>query len=377
MIHRNLRSYLASSISMVSSSSAAAALRASAAQAPALNLKAAARRRRSHLLKPLSSSAPLFCHPPAGLKAKPVQFSESAKRRARLSLSPVKVIVRPTNRKSGQHAAARFVSLPTRLARPVAKEVSKSALAAVAPELEDTPAQYVREALELLGTRMLAVLASTVTSPVNATNSSSLPNSVSVTTILPVSESYDLLPTHMLAVHSSTSTPLAGPSKPRKVTLFPAHATVLAANCANLPALPRSIATTTDLRESSIQGLGKEVDASLPLVPLALPSPETFAQLSTFLYTRRADQLLASLMPSAPSSSTPSTSTDSLDAYATQLSSLPRPTLLAHALRVHGLWKNACALGVHDAKLWSVIDSAWTVLVRSMSIGESASTESL
>ncbi len=87
------------------------------------------------------------------MKAKPVQFSESAKRRARLSLSPVKVIVRPTNRKPGQHAAARFVSLPTRLARPVAKEVSKSALAAVAPELEDTPAQYVREALELLGTR--------------------------------------------------------------------------------------------------------------------------------------------------------------------------------------------------------------------------------
>ncbi len=34
MIHRNLRSYFASSISMVSSSSAAAALRASAAQAP-------------------------------------------------------------------------------------------------------------------------------------------------------------------------------------------------------------------------------------------------------------------------------------------------------------------------------------------------------
>lgn len=224
---------------------------------------------------------------------------------------------------------------------------------------------------------MLAVLASTVTSPVNATNSSALPSTVPVMTTLPVSESYDLLPTHMLAVHSSASAPVAGPSKPRKVTLFPAHATVLAANCANLPALPRSTATTTASRDSSIQGLGKEVDASLPLVPLALPSPETFAQLSTFLYTRRADQLLASLMPAAPSSSSSSPSSsnaDSLDTYATQLSSLPRPTLLAHALRVHGLWKNACALGVHDAKLWSVIDSAWMTLVRAMWMIEPASS---
>ncbi|KLO07826.1 hypothetical protein SCHPADRAFT_836077 [Schizopora paradoxa] len=337
-------------------------------------MKAAARRRRTQLLKPLNASSQLSYHPPTSVKPRPVEFSEAAKRRARLALSPVKVVVQPANKKHGQQAAARFVSLPIRLARPVAKEVSRDALAAVSPELADTPAQFVREALELLGTRMLAVLASTATSPVDATNSSSLPTTISVTTTLPVSESSDLLPTHMLAVHSSASTPVAGPSKPRKVTLFPAHATVLAANCVNLPPLPRSTETTTDARESPIQGLGKEVDASLPLVPLALPSPETFAQLSTFLYTRRADQLLASLMPAAPSSS--SKSSDSLDSYATQLSSLPRPTLLAHALRVHGLWKNACALGVHDAKLWSVIDSAWTTLVRAMGMVDSASSES-
>lgn len=153
MIHRNLKSYFASSINMVSSARAAAAQRASAAAAPALDMKAAARRRRSQLLKPLNGSAQLSYHPPTAVKPRPVQFSEAAKRQSRLALSPVKVVVQPANKKLGQHAAARFVSLPTRLARPVAKEVSKEALAAVSPELADTPAQYLREALEVLGTR--------------------------------------------------------------------------------------------------------------------------------------------------------------------------------------------------------------------------------
>ena len=226
---------------------------------------------------------------------------------------------------------------------------------------------------------MLGVLASTVTQPIAATTSSELPSTVSVTTTVPVSETPVLLPTHMLAVHSSaaTSSPGAGPSTPRKVTLFPAHSVVLAAHCANFPALPT---TTFPVEYASdeevaqgVQGLGREARTQLPLVPLSLPSPETFASLSTYLYTRRSDQLFASLLPHAPPPSLAQSKAkgeEALDMYADHLrSSISRTALLSLALRVLGLWRNTCALGVNDAQLWGVIERAWGVLVRSLGEG--------
>jgi hypothetical protein len=40
---------------------------------------------------------------------------------------------------------------------------------------------------------------------------------------------------------------------------------------------------------------GQEI--KVPVVPLCIPAPEVFPRLSTFLYTKRIDHLLGSLLP--------------------------------------------------------------------------------
>lgn len=193
---------------------------------------------------------------------------------------------------------------------------------------------------------MLSVLASTVTPPMAIASSSALPKEVPVTVCTAETK---VLPTHMLAVHSSTQPALGA----RKVTLFPAHSLVLAAHCANLPALPASSPTPTSSSDSS------DVKLTLPVIPLALPSPETFAPLSSYLYTRRADTLLRTLVPRAQN--------------AQSVANVPSSILLAHALKIHGVWRNACALGVHDEKLWKVLDLAWSLCVGSLGKATAAS----
>jgi hypothetical protein len=46
--------------------------------------------------------------------------------------------------------------------------------------------------------------------------------------------------------------------------------------------------------------------------------------------------------------------------------------LLMHISRVHGMWRNAVALGIADERLWCALDVAWEVLLTSlaMSIGK-------
>ena len=196
---------------------------------------------------------------------------------------------------------------------------------------------------------MLSVLASTVTPPMAAASSTSLPKEVDVT----VRNAHDsILPTHMLAVHSSTQSASQGA---RKVTLFPAHSLVLAAHCANLPPLPALVASTPVTSDDS-----EDVHVTLPILPLSIPSPETFATLSSYLYTQRPDALLRSLLPSFPTT-TPVPATTA--ALTQTLERAPSSILLAHALKVHGVWRNACALGVHDERLWGVLDLAWKACV--------------
>lgn len=142
-------------------------------------------------------------------------------------------------------------------------------------------------------------------------------------------------PTHVLAVYSSTPAP---PSQKRKVTLFPAHDLLLAAHCANLPALPASKLSTSSC-----------ATATLPVVPLCLPSAEAFPFLQAYLYTKSTASLFTSLLPSAAPVDTVS---------------------LAHrATLIHGLWRNACALGVVDSPLFDTIDRAWDAVVGSLQAG--------
>ncbi|KAK0194565.1 hypothetical protein F5146DRAFT_998930 [Armillaria mellea] len=158
-------------------------------------------------------------------------------------------------------------------------------------------------------------------------------------------------PSYFLGVFAEKST---------KVMLHPAHHEVLAVHC---PGLPKAI-------QASPAG------AEIPIHPLCLPDPQSYALLSQYMYTHRQDLLLASLLPPGSLLSNPFPTTAHLSDSPKTADEMHAPLLaLAESLAkdftqhkllggvstVHGLWKNTMALGVDDDGLWEVLDAAWGV----------------
>ncbi|KAF7366432.1 Clampless1 Clp1 protein [Mycena sanguinolenta] len=229
--------------------------------------------------------------------------------------------------------------LPKELLRPAFQEVSKETLLTVAPELRgDTPdLEYIRDMMEELGPGLLRAVVSVVADPPK----DAVPKEIAIT----INDQADYPPpTHMLALHAPA--PKGAPAtSARKVTLVPAHAVVLALHCARLP-------TLTEPARS------------------ACPSPASYPLLSTFLYTKRADHLLKSLLPTPPPQKLDDDRT-LLPAFAGRLASTyTAQALLLHVTTVHGLWQNACVLGVFVDELFDTIDLAWEVLLTAMAISQ-------
>ncbi|KAG1847263.1 hypothetical protein C8R48DRAFT_815144 [Suillus tomentosus] len=164
---------------------------------------------------------------------------------------------------------------------------------------------YICDGLECLRPDMLRVLAGIKAEPV----SNVLPRELSII----VNDVLSDMPTHMFAVFSSHQ---PAPARCCHVTLFPAHNLIFAIHCANLPVLPTP---TPAIAECA----GQEI--KVPVVPLCIPAPEIFPQLSAFLYTKCIDHLL-------------------------------------------GTWRNTIALGIADERLWCTLDTAWEVLFTSLAI---------
>ncbi|KAJ7742741.1 hypothetical protein DFH07DRAFT_1063687 [Mycena maculata] len=202
------------------------------------------------------------------------------------------------------------LSLPRTLPRPVLREVEVNSLLDAYPACAGIPAEYIRDHLPL--STMRAALQAVATS----VPESSLPKELDILMNDIVAAA---CPTHMFAVYGDAS-PACG--QKRRVTLFPAHALVFGTHCANLPALPASQPSTSSAR------------ATVPVVPVRLPSPETFPLLQSYLYTQQ------------PPSLAPPCDSDLL-------------RLAPHAKKVYGLWRNACVLGVVDAPLYDAIEASW------------------
>jgi len=199
---------------------------------------------------------------------------------------------------------------------------------------------------------MLRVLAGVKAEPV----SNVLPKELSIM----VNDISSDMPTHMFAVFSSRQPATAR----HRVTLFPVHNLVFATHCANLPILPASQPALPECP-------GQEI--KVPIVPLCIPAPEVFPQLSTFLYTKRIDHLLESLLPCRPSPrlylDDPATVTPLLEEFAQKIAqTYTAQALLMHVGKVHGMWRNAVALGIPDERLWCALDVAWEVLLTSLAI---------
>ena len=166
-------------------------------------------------------------------------------------------------------------------------------------------------------------------------------------------------PTHMLAVFGKQ---LTGKShQPRRVTLYPVHSLVFASHCASLPKFPSPLPAA--LPEEGI----RKVD--VPVWPLCLPSPATYPHLSTYLYSKRTDLFMKSVLPRPPPSKFQEDSSR-VPGFARELAeTFTVQTLVKHALMVFGVWQNACALGVFDDNLWETLDTLWELLLTSIAIG--------
>lgn len=138
-------------------------------------------------------------------------------------------------------------------------------------------------------------------------------------------------PTHMLAVRSSSPQN----NQMHRVIMYPTHHLILAAHCANLPALSSSC-TLPDTSSSS-----SSTTATIPVVSLSLPSPPTFPLLHSYLYTKDAESLVSALFSSS-----------------NEPDALKRQVAL-----VYGVWANAYALGVVDENLFDVLHRAWALVV--------------
>lgn len=108
----------------------------------ALSLKLYARRRRAQVLKPAAAtSAPSVTSRPTK-----VHFSDASIRRATSSSSPVRISLASSRSRAS-------IPLPTRLERPLFREVDAETLAAASPEMKGLPVDYIRDALETIGAR--------------------------------------------------------------------------------------------------------------------------------------------------------------------------------------------------------------------------------
>ncbi|KIJ40395.1 hypothetical protein M422DRAFT_68537 [Sphaerobolus stellatus SS14] len=258
------------------------------------------------------------------------------------------------------------IRLPRRLVRPEFRDVNRAALAAINPVLANIPVDYIRHTMRDIGFRMHeAAMSSKVVQPPSA---GEVPSTMTVISPDPTVEP----PSHMLAVYSDKN-------DSSNVSLFPAHALIVAIGCANVPPLPSNQpppSSDVDMNADSYpQGdANMDTDApeqvmaeddperlivTIPVVPLCIPSVEMFQPLLTYLYTRRSDDLMDMIFPKARDDEEQSTSK--------RARLRPPPPslldLLNDARKVHALWSNACVLGAFDEVLFMAVEMAWEVWI--------------
>ncbi|KAJ7507054.1 hypothetical protein B0H11DRAFT_2153557 [Mycena galericulata] len=297
------------------------------------------------------------------------------------------------------------MQLPRNLAKPPFTDISRDALAAAAPDLAAAavPAEFIRHGLRAKAPQMQAGIAALAPSHLpQSLPRSHLPAALTIPLRASSSQSHPSYPTHALAVHATSSSKSSAPAPGESASLFPVHAVVLAAHCAKLPRLPPAAPPS---RSGSA--------LTLPVLPLALPSPHAFAILHPWMYTHRLDAALGALLPLPPafldglaaahSSSSHSHSSHShshsrSSSHASQpqpptppqtllLAALASPptlhalaahlcataganlsALLAHAGHVKELWQDLVALGVYDPALWDALDLAWEVVLGALNL---------
>ena len=190
-----------------------------------------------------------------------------------------------------------------------------------------------------------------------AVSGSSLPKTLVIN--LNAQTSTTMPPTHMAAIYSSAS---PGP-EPCRVMMYPIHQSILSLYCANLPVLAASTPQPTT----------PEAPFEVPVVPLALPNPDSFPLLTQFLYLKDVHPLFEAFLCLTPAKAIPCDLDQPAryDAFVAEQSIIlaqnyTMQRLASQAVKVHGLWRNAYALGISDGDLQAFFDLAWEILMKAL-----------
>ncbi|KAF8523749.1 hypothetical protein BU17DRAFT_43466 [Hysterangium stoloniferum] len=239
----------------------------------------------------------------------------------------------------GGEQGSTLLTLPRYLPRPKYRAIDPLAVVAVNPVLADVPLSYIQHTLKEIGPKLFQATRNTSAKPPIG----QLPEKLAL-----ICHDINIEPpSHILAIYS-------GACDHERVVLFPAHALVLVAGCANLSILPPSPPKPPATPDEIV---------TLPVVPLRIPSPATFSILLSYIYTRRLDTLLDELLPVYEETK------HSLDELARKhAATFPLNELIGDARKVHGLWSNLSALGVFDDRLFSVLEFAWEVCLSALAI---------
>ncbi|CAE6333459.1 unnamed protein product [Rhizoctonia solani] len=256
--------------------------------------------------------------------------------------------------------ACRRIELPWKLIRPEVSPVLSETLAVMDRGLKGVPVEFVVHKLQTIGPELLASLGNVVppSSIFPSINTAALPSELELH-IRDRSQPLEAIPTHLLCVFN----PHAG--KASKGHLFPAHSLVLASQCSKFPQVGPATRIVDHERGTT----------RLPVVPLPVPHPASFGFLNAYLYTRRIDKVLATLIP-LPTQTLAGISAGMANqpvcGAIPQLSAAMARTftmlaLLDRAGVIHGMWSNCKALGVDDERLWKVLELAWDIVVAAIS----------
>ncbi|RXW22485.1 hypothetical protein EST38_g3366 [Candolleomyces aberdarensis] len=290
-----------------------------------------AKRKEQMKTKPGSPAAPRFCTFTVARVPQPSQAST------------------PEVEMKDETPAMQEIKIPIQLTRPDYTEVSQAALAAIDPDWEHIAPEYIREKLETLS---LSMVDNFYSAPLNLPKDA-LPESAEVLLKNP----HGILPSHLAAVHSATAPPS---TLPRKVTVYPVHNALLAAHCSRLPPFAQPKEKPTASADGRI---------NLPIRSMALPAPECFVPLMTYLYTKNSYDLLQALFLEKPPQNLEEDQKEMIPHYATKLGRANTyQGLMLRVIAITGVWKNACALGIFDDGLWDTLDLAWDVITEAFNV---------
>ncbi|KAJ7151325.1 hypothetical protein C8R43DRAFT_886804, partial [Mycena crocata] len=250
------------------------------------------------------------------------------------------------------------IELPPQLPRPEydLQSPSRVTLDAIAPDLVQIPLPFIQEQISLRLGQMLAGLRNT-----HVPTTISGPRAHSITVPIPrdTGHSTPMYPTHVLSVSlPSTGSIDAG--------LIPIHDIVFVAHCSAEILRPVS---DIDVTPCSLV---------LSLCPVVRPSVQAAFLLRAYIYTHRAETLLneilalpAPLTEAAVDAALGNRPRPWFNPHPTRFPQLAcaRPTpgkILSYAARVRELWQTVCWLGMHDGRLWSVLDLAWELALRAL-----------